>query len=205
MRAAFAFVALGLMAACTPLTATAPLFTPADQDSALVLAEGWWVGKDADCKVNPARSRPERESCLDWARITREPDGRWLLSFQPGEDDDPLRVVLAPAVAKGSRAIAPLYVAEAINVNTNAIAYAGFVARGERSEDGLVRRIAVAPVTCDLIDATGGIEGVEIVREETRIVRCIAGTQAAAKEAARRAALDALPILGESDLVFVRP
>ncbi len=205
MRAAIALLAFGLLAACTPLTANAPLFTPADQDPALALAEGWWVARDADCKTDPARSRPDRESCLDWARITREADGRWLLSFQPGEDDDPLRVVLSPAVAKGARAIAPLSVAEAVNVNTGAIAYAGFVARGEPAVDGLVRRIAVAPVTCDLIEATGGIEGVEFVREDGRVVRCIAGTQAAVKEAARRAALDALPILGESDLTFVRP
>jgi hypothetical protein len=193
------------LAACSPLTAEAPLFSPADQDAALVIAQGLWVGRDADCKVNPAHSRPERKSCLDWARITREADGRWLLTFVPDDEDGPMRVVLAPASARGSRTIAPLYIAEGVNTKTGAIAYAGFVARGERDVDGAVRRFAIAPVTCDIVESAGGVTGVAMVREDDRIVRCVAASQEAAKEATRLAAIDALPILGENELVFVRP
>lgn len=197
-----------LASACSPLTAEAPLFSPADQDGQFTLAQGWWVGADPDCKVNPARSRPERKTCLEWARIVREADGRWLLSMAPGEGDDddgPLRVVLVPAVVSRVGP-APLYLAEATNTKTGVIMFGGVIARGARGPDNTVRRFALAPVTCDVVEATGGVPGVELVRnEEGRVTSCIARTKDGALETTRRAALDALPEIGENDLVFVRP
>jgi hypothetical protein len=48
------------------------------------------------------------------------------------------------------------------------------------------------------------IEGVTVTRDGGKVLRCIARTQAAVREATRRAVIDTLGTLGDNELVFVR-
>ena len=203
LRVVGAALAAGLLSSCAMLSANAPLFTVADQDGAFALAQGLWVAQEADCKVDPRHSRPEQKSCLDWARIARAPDGAWIVSSTGGEDDAPLRVVIAAAAPRGSHVLSPLYVAESVNQKDGEIGYGALVPRGDLSAG--VKRLAVAGVSCDVITDEAPIDGIVVTREDGKVVRCIASTQAAVREATRRAVIDSLVTFGDSELVFVRP
>lgn len=199
-------VALAALAAsaCTMLTAEAPLFAPSDQDPAFTLAEGLWVARDSDCKVNPAHSRPARKSCLEWMRVARAADGAWLVSDatdSAGGDDAEHIVFVAAAPATGR---APLYVAETVNARTGAINYGAVAARSDG--DGPVTRIAATGIECAVATGEwGDIAGIAVTREDGKVVRCVASTKDAVREAARRAAISALPTFGTNELAFVRP
>lgn len=198
---ALAAVALG---ACTMLSAPAPLFTPADQDSAFALAEGLWVTRPSDCKVNPARSRPQRETCLQWAHVSRTPDGAWLVTSVEDADDAPLRAIIVPAAPPDATARAPLYVAETVGGEPAEINFAALIPRRE-SDGGAVTRLALVGVECAVVsDAWGPIAGIEVTREDGKIVRCTAVTKDGVREAARRAAIAGLTALDETDFLFVR-
>jgi hypothetical protein len=194
------------LSACTMLSAPAPLFSPADQDAAFALAEGLWVARSPDCKVNPARSRPERDTCLDWARVDRLPDGAWRVSSVEKDDDDTMRILFAPAAPRTGEDRAPLYVAETVNEKNGEILYAAIVARGETGATGPVTRIAAAGVECHVAYGDwGDIDGVDVVREDEKVVRCIAKSKDGVREAARRTAVSALPTLMDHEFLFVRP
>ena len=103
LRIVGAACAVSLLASCAMLSAEAPLFTVADQDSAFVLAEGLWAAKEPDCKVDAATSAPGDHSCVDWARIRRASDGSWEVSFEgESESDGPLRLIVAAAAPRGT-------------------------------------------------------------------------------------------------------
>ena len=202
-RIVCAAIAASLLSACAMLSASAPLFAVADQDPAFALAEGLWAAKEADCKVDPRSSKPERDTCLDWARISHAPDGAWIVSGLTA-DEAPLRVVIAAAAPRGSHAMAPLYVAESVNQKTGEIGYGALVPRGDQT--GAVKRLTVAGVSCDVATGDHGeIAAITVTREDGKVVRCIAATQDAVREATRRAVIDTLATLGESELVYVRP
>lgn len=196
-----AALAAGLLSSCSMLSADAPLFTVADQDPAFVLAEGLWVAKEADCAVDPAKSKPEQDTCLDWARITRATDGAWIVSSAGETHDEPMHIVIAAAAPRGSHTLAPLYVAESVNEKSGEIGYGALVPRGDTS-DG-VRRLAIAGVSCDVVDDEEPIAGITVTRDG-RNVRCIATTKTAVREATRRVVIASLNDFGEDELVFVR-
>ena len=91
MRTILCGLAALALSGCAMLTAEAPLFAPADQDVVFTLAEGLWAHREDECAVDPATSGPERDDCIDWARIVREADGAWRIEFI-GEDDPPMRL-----------------------------------------------------------------------------------------------------------------
>lgn len=202
LRLVSAALAAGLLSSCAMLSAEKPLFSPADQDPAFALAEGLWVAQEADCKVNPQHSRPERKSCLDWAHIARAPDGTWIVTSPDHGDDDPIRVTIAAAAPRGTHTLAPLYVAEAVNEKSGEIDYGALVPRGDLSAG--VKRLAVTGVGCDVISDDAPIDGITVERQDGKIVHCTATTQGAVREATRRAVIAGLPDLGENVLVFVR-
>lgn len=202
MKNALVALAAVAVSACTMLTAEAPLFAPSDQDPAFTLAEGLWVARDADCKVNPARSRPTRKSCLEWVRVKRADDGAWLVSDASDAAADVERILFMAAAPATGRA--PLYVAESVNAKTGAINYGAVVARSEG--EGSVTRIAATGVECAVAYGDWGeISGIDVTREDDKVVRCVARTQGAVREAVRRAVIVALPTIGTNELVFVRP
>ena len=205
LRIVGAACAVSLLASCAMLSAEAPLFTVADQDSAFVLAEGLWAAKEPDCKVDAATSAPGDHSCVDWARIRRASDGSWEVSFEgESESDGPLRLIVAAAAPRGTHARAPLYVAESVNQKNGEIGYGALAPRGEG--EGPVKRLAVAGVSCSVAtDDYSEIDGITLTREDGKVVKCIASTQGAVREAARRAAIETLATIGDNELVFVRP
>ena len=203
VRVVGAALAAVLLSACAMLSAEAPLFTPVDQDPAFALAEGLWVAQESDCKINAQRSNPQQKTCLDWARITRANDGAWIVSSTGGDDDAPLRVVIAAAAPRGSHLLAPLYVAESVNQKDGEIGYGALVPRGDLSAG--VRRLAVAGVGCDVVTDEAPVDGITVTKEDGKVVHCTAKTQAAVREATRRAVIASLADLGDSELVFVRP
>jgi hypothetical protein len=203
-RAVYVALAASALSACAMLTAEAPLFAVADQDPAFAFAEGLWAAKEPDCNVDPARSHPERESCLSWARIARAPDGAWAVTLV-GEKDGPLRLIVAAAAPRGSHPRAPLYVAETVNQKNGEIGYGALVPRGET--EGPVKRLAVAGVSCDVTSGDyGEIDAITLTRDkDNKIVKCVATSQGAVREATRRTVIATLATIGDSELVFVRP
>ncbi len=205
LRVVGAALAASLLASCAMLSAEAPLFTVADQDPAFVLAEGLWAAKEADCTIDAAKSAPGDDTCVDWARISRAADGGWVVKFEgDSESDGPLRLIVAAAAPRGTHPRAPLYVAESVNQKNGEIGYGALVPRGEAA--GPVTRLAVAGVSCSVAtDDYGAIDGIALTREDGKVVKCIASTQAAVREATRRAAIETLATIGDNELVFVRP
>jgi hypothetical protein len=194
-----------LVSACTMLSAPAPLFSAADNDPAFAPPEGLWAIRNPDCKVNPARSRPSRETCLDWLQISRTPDGGWRVVSVKDPADAPVRLSVAAAAPKRTEATrAPLYVAEAVGETNGEITYYAVVPRGD--EERPFNRLAVAGVECAVTYGEWGeITGILLEREDGKVIRCTAQSRDAVREATRRAALAALPTLYESELVYVRP
>lgn len=193
------------LGACTMLTAPAPLFSAADNDPAFAAPEGLWAIRNPDCKVNPARSRPSRETCLDWLRMTRTADGAWRAESVEDPADAPVRLhVAAAAPRRTDGAHAPLYVAEAVGETSGEITYYAVVPRGDVEHP--FARLAVTGVECAIAYGDWGeISGILLEREDGKVVRCTAQSKGAVREAARRAAVAALPTLYESELVYVRP
>lgn len=195
-------VAAMLLSACAMLTAERPLLSPHDQDATFTLAQGLWAHRDADCAIDPATTGPDQKSCVDWARIVREGDGAWRIEFI-GEDDPPLRFVVMPAVKAEAGRIAPLYVAEATSSKQPEPAYAIIVPRGDLSTP--VRRVAFEAIACAPLQRDGDPADIVFTRgEDGRVTGCTAKTKDAVRDAARRAAIDALTELGDNEVVFVR-
>jgi hypothetical protein len=204
MRTMLGLAAAMAVSGCAVLSAPAPLFTPADQDGVFVLEEGLWAHRPADCKVDPARSNPQRKSCLDWARIVRASDGGWRgePATREDEDDAPIRFVVVPATAAPAGVRAPLYVAEGATEKDPGPNYAAIIPRGRAP--GPVRRFVLVAITCDAVIRDGEVPDITIRREEDRVVGCTATTKDAVRDAARRAILSDLPVIGEEELIWAR-
>ena len=99
--------------------------------------------------------------------------------------------------------IAPLYVAEATSSKQPEPAYAIIVPRGDLSAP--VHRLAFEAIACAPLQRDG--DPAEIVfthGEDGRVTGCTAKTKDAVRDAARRAAIDALTALGDDEIAFVR-
>lgn len=222
--AAFLVLALG---GCAQLTAERPLFTTADQGQP-PLTEGIWIGIGEGCAEYNVRRRRFPSDCgpLD---LRRDADGAWLAVIRAdlvsdltaseraeAEEDKsngPYRIIFAPAVERSlGESYAPLYLAELDSQRDegNSVSYAIIAPIGAMPATEM--RLA-AMIGCDAILRDGPIAGIE-PRYETRIddegvshqdlKGCTASTQAAVREAARRAVIENLNELTQRRYVFVR-
>lgn len=205
MRSLFAALAALSLSACTMLSAEAPLFSAADQAAEFAPPEGLWAIRDnPDCKVKPARSRPERDTCLDWYRVKRAEDGTWRVTSLSNDDPEEMRVVVVRASpGRHDEPLASLYVGEFVNAAGDDISYFVLVPRGGAEQP--LSRIAAAGVECFVTHGEWGeVPGIVLRREDDKVVGCTAQTKDGVREAARRAAIAALPTLSDQELVFVR-
>lgn len=215
------------LSACAQLTAEQPLFSVADQGPP-PLTEGIWIGVGEGCPERRIRARRFPEDCapLD---IRRTDDGAWRVVFRADLVSDftaseraqaeqnvgngPYRLVLAPAVERDvGDGYAPVYVGELTMLRAEgaSVSYAVVAPTGVMPATEM--RL-LASIGCNAILRDGPVEGVS-PRYETRtdsqgqdhqeLVGCIASSQAAVREAARRAVLESLYEMMERRFVFVR-
>lgn len=214
MTAAVLAAALG---ACTPLTANAPLFTPADSAGPAPFMEGTWVALDGDkCTRAMATRRGGPPAACKPFQIRHLPDGAWEISGPDSDRSPPhmmtLRFVIAPAVATaGPDAYAPLYVGE----------YLGDPGSEQKSdESNAPHYAAIAPIgampahevyldgqiDCTAILREGPLQGVsERHGSDGSLSGCVAADQAAVRAAAQRAIIESLGHIDDERLIFVRP
>jgi hypothetical protein len=205
MKSLFAAFAAALLSGCTMLSAETPLFSAADHAPEFAPPEGLWAAREGpDCKVNPARSRPERETCLDWYRVKRAEDGTWRVTSLSNDDPEEMRVVVMAAAPRKGEELAPLYVGEFANAAADDISYFAMVPRGGSEQP--LSRLAIAGVQCFVVHGEWGeIPGIILKRgEENGVIGCTATTKDSVREAARRAAIAALPELADGEIMFVR-
>jgi hypothetical protein len=222
-----ALVLAAALAACAELTAEAPLFSP-DQTSPPPLTEGVWIGIGDGCPERNLRRMRFPEECapLD---IRRQADGAWRVAMRedlvsgattherahPDTDssDGPYRVVFAPAVEREiGEEYAPLYIGEvgAIDDDDPSVGYAVIAPIGPMPATEMRM---IASVGCTSILRDGPIEGVT-PRYETRtdaegveyqdLAGCVASSQAAVREAVRRAVIENVDDLSARRFVRVR-
>lgn len=211
---AIAVLSLG---ACAPLTAEAPLFSPADQVGPPPLVEGVWIFVSEDCHERNARRRGRLPAECRPGELRRLPDGAWSFRFQDhvqlAEDAEGpfvLRLVMAPATAqKRPDAYAPLYVIERMWVTpVEENPRPGYTVLVPIGELPAREAFLFEDVYCATILREGPIEGVEpIFDQHGEMVRCIASSQAAVREGARRQVIENLNSMMQDDerFVFVRP
>ncbi len=207
-----AIIATAALAGCAPLTAEEPLFSPADQLGPAPLTEGVWIQIGEDCPARMARRRGRLPAACAPGELRRLLDGAWQFHVRTPartgaaepERDEVMRLVLAAATERpNAETYAPLYLAEYL----------------QEAEPRGPRYLAIAPIgvlpateiyvvalDCGDVLRDGPIAGVREVRDETgKIVSCIAASQAAVREAARRAIIENLGQVDETRLMFVRP
>jgi len=204
-RAMYLATALSL-GACAPLTAQAPLFTLADQASPAPLQEGVWMQTDPACTAE--KSQHGEDGCTR-IEVARGSDGGWLYTMRSTDEngvteENAWRFVLASAVETArDDEFAPLYVAEYVAIDAPDQPFYAVVAPVGIMPASEVRMVAM--IDCDDALREGPIPGVEEqVGDEAFERLCIAGSRQAVREAARRAAIENLPVLlGEDGARFV--
>lgn len=228
MTATLAALAALIVSGCTSLTAPAPLFTVADQIGPPALSEGIWIGVNEDCPVRNATRRNGRfpRGC-DAYELRRTDDGAWRLSERPDlmsaqqdvdSSDAAYVFVLVPVSERPSAdAYSSYYVAE-VREEDSSVIYAGVVPIGTMPATSFT----TVSIDCGTIIRDGDIAGIEVSYETveappgtppdgaaptTRIRGCTASTQAAVREAARRALVETIGSQIESGerLMYVRP
>jgi hypothetical protein len=227
LRSLILVAALG---GCSMLTAEAPLFSPADPNGPPPLTEGVWIIVGEECPEVYARRRVGRfpEGCTPM-ELRRSHWGAWQATvrgdlifnlsdsaraeLQEQAEAGPLTIVLAPAVENIAPDVyAPVYVAEiSPRLPDEAITYAVVAPIGPMPATSA---LLVPGVFCSSILRQGPIEGIEqryvtriddsgVERQEPQ--GCVAATQAAVREAARRAVIENLDEMMQRRLVYVRP
>ncbi|MGD9981099.1 MAG: hypothetical protein AB7H66_01700 [Hyphomonadaceae bacterium] len=223
-----AIVLAAALAACAELTAETPLFTP-DANSPPPLSEGVWIGIGEGCPEQNLRRRRFAEECAP-LELRRQADGAWRASMradlvsgsnsherahpQTDSSNGPYRVVFAPAVEREiGDGYAPLYLGEvgSFDEHKPSVGYAIVAPIGvmPATEMRLIASIGCASILRD-----GPIEGVT-PRYETRtdadgaehqdLTGCVASSQAAVREAVRRALIENVDELSARRFVRVRP
>jgi hypothetical protein len=214
------------LAACAELTAEAPLFTPADQIGPPPLTEGIWITLQEDCPDSFAHRRIGRfpADCTPF-ELTRLEDGAWqarlrvdlvygISAQERAESEEtagPYRLIIAPAVERADAdAYAPIYVAETTRADASGVGYMVIAPIGAKPA---TTALIVLSVGCADILRDGPIEGVseqhrvridESGVEHRELSGCIASTQGAVREAARRALIENLDEMLERRFVHVR-
>jgi hypothetical protein len=211
------------LAGCAQLSAEAPLFSVADQPSEPPIVEGVWLVLGEGCPAeNLTRSNNFSPPC-EPMQITREPDGAWSARQRPDlvagptpeeraapEQPREIRFLLVPAVERPLGAgQSTAFVAElqppapgdstayVIAVPTGALPAASlFILSGIGCADALADG-PIADVE-PLYTERAGPAG-ETTRE---LSGCVASTQAAVREAARRTLIANADELSEQRLVL---
>jgi hypothetical protein len=223
---AWALCAVAL-AACAQLRAEAPLFSPADQTGPAPLREGIWIAIGEGCADRNTRRRSRFPRECEPMQISRMADGTWLAAPRIDlianlnraereqaniETAEPLRAIIAPAVERPlGGEYAPVYVAElrALRSETPATNFAVLAPLGPMPAEAFY---VIAPLGCAAILREGPIPGiapeymtrVDESGEHQDLSGCVASSQAAVREAARRAVIENIGSLMEQRYVFVR-
>ena len=209
--AVLAILAAAALAACTPMTANAPLFSPADQIGPPPLAEGIWVAIDDDCPRTTATRHGRLPRACEPIEMRRAPDGAWLVHGSSKDQDGQqqeldIRFILAPATERPTPdAYSPLYVAEYVDPESAPAGprYAAIAPIGTLPAHEI---FMLANIDCAQILRDGPIAGLtETHNEQGALTGCVAASQAVVREAARRALIQGLGEIDQQRLVFVRP
>ena len=222
IRGLIALMAAAALAGCASLSAEAPLFTPADQIGPAPLTEGVWIQIREKCPARNARRRGRLPAACAPADLSRLSDGAWQLRVQDHVDPDPedaehetpraYRLIIAPATEhRTPDAYAPLYVVEYQPLDVVEPVKPRYVVVAPVGEMPARQFRLIAEVGCVTILLDGPIEGVTETRDEKgTITGCIASSQGAVREAARRQTIQSLGSLlsepGDGERwLFVRP
>jgi hypothetical protein len=216
------------LGACAELTADRPLFTVADQGLP-PLQEGVWIGIGEGCADYNVRRRRFPEECIP-LDIRREDDGAWRVQMrvdlvsglsaserkeaETNAANGPYRVIFAPAVERTlGDSFAPLYLAELrpLSGEDTAVGYALMAPIGQMPAEQMFIGVTLG---CADILRDGPIEGVtphyrtrideQSGEELQELDNCVASSQAAVREAARRSVIENLNNLTERRFVRVR-
>lgn len=234
MRAFAGMALAALLGGCAALMAEAPLFPPGGEYGPAPLEAGVWTMLDDNCSEAQARRRRPPQDCYEVElRALEDGSWRVPFTIEDDEAPPGgvrhivLRAVFAPAVENALPDVyAPIYLAELQQMEpepeTN-VSYAVVAPLGVKpARDMLV----LAEIGCDAIFRGGPIEGVRDERtragvettEEERAAlegepprargasegRCVAETQAGAREAARRAVIENISDLAAQRMIWVR-
>jgi hypothetical protein len=217
-----------VLGACAELGAERPLFSVADQGLP-PLQEGIWIGVGEDCAEHNVRRRRFPQECIP-LDIRREDDGAWRvqlrvdlvnnLSATEREDAEtnpangPFRVIIVPAVERAlGDSFAPLYLAE-LHVLSSEETSVGYAVLAPIGEMPAAQMLLAPSISCSAILREGPLEGVEPIyvtrtdeqteAEVRELDGCVASSQRAAREAARRAIVEDISGLIERRFVRVR-
>lgn len=193
------------LAACGTLSAKAPLFSTADQTEPAPVQEGVWIAVSEACPASMLEAATYPSDCMP-VELRRASDGAWLLTPRddlvrdraPNEERSrTIRMILAPMAIDEA-----LFIAEMREVQARAdddMSYAVIAPRGGAPES---RFSALLVLDCESVLGEGGpIAGLAITYTrptdaedsahvkptKARIQSCVASTQSAVREAARRA------------------
>ena len=187
-----------LLGGCGALTAEAPLFNPGDLAGPAPLVEGVWIEVNERCPEQNVHRNGRLPQDCHLVELRREADGSWTFNPQEssGSDDSSqkLRFVVAPATERNpDNSYVPLYLAEyeeTHDTNETKVRYAVIIPVGTlpAEEMYLVPQIGCAEILRD-----GPIEGITETHDENGdSTGCIATSQAAVREAARRSLIENL-------------
>lgn len=226
LRSVVALALAAAMGACANLTAEAPLFAVADQVGPAPLAEGVWIALGEDCpERNLSRTRRFPQQCSP-IEIDRLPDGAWRVRYRVdlaigltreerarAEADAAriMRLIIVPAVERQSMdAYAPLYVAESAPQSVeDRVSYFVFVPQGTLPAESM---LVLSGIGCADALREGPIAGVSAQYTERvdetgamhqELSGCVASSQAAVREAARRAVIENLATLFDARYAHV--
>lgn len=212
------------LAGCAQLSAEAPLFSPADQVGPAPLSEGVWIAIGEECGERNARRGGRFPKECAPIEISRLPDGAWSARYRidlasgltreeraEAEAARVMHLVIVPAVQRRTpEAYSPLYLAEITSsAPEDKVAYAVLAPLGDLPATAM---LVIAGIDCADALRDGPIDGVTeqyIERvDETGVTRqdlsgCLASTQAAVRQAARRALIENLATLAEQRYVYV--
>jgi hypothetical protein len=219
IRAFLIAAALLSLGACAPLVAETPLFSPADQIGPAPLQEGTWMFVSEECPMRNARRRGRLPAECRPGELRRLADGAWSFRFQDHvqlseEVAGPhaLRMVIVPVTEQPQPdAYASFYVIERMwTAPVEETPRAGYTVLVPIGELPAREAFLFEEIYCVGLLREGPIDGVaEVVDERGELVRCVASSQAAVREAARRYVLANLNRMLQDDehnrFVFVRP
>lgn len=217
LRSAVALALAAALGACANLSAEAPLFSVADQIGPSPLVEGVWIALSENCPERNLSRRRFPQECSP-VEIDRLPDGAWRVRYRVdlavgmtreerarAEADAAriMRLIIVPAIEHPAPdAYAPLYVAESAPQSAeDHVSYFVIVPQGTLPAESI---FVLTGIGCAAALNEGPIEGVteqytERVDESgaahQELSGCVASSQAAVREAARRAVIENLATL----------
>ncbi|HCK84422.1 MAG TPA: hypothetical protein DHW63_07875 [Hyphomonadaceae bacterium] len=217
LRSAVALALAAALGACANLSAEAPLFSVADQIGPSPLVEGVWIALGENCPERNLSRRRFPQECSP-IEIDRLPDGAWRARYrvdlatgltreerERAEADAAriMRLIVVPAVERqDSEAYAPLYVAESAPQSADdRVSYYVIVPQGTLPAESI---LLLSGIGCADALREGPIAGVteqytervdELGVAHQDLTGCVASSQAAVREAARRAVIENLATL----------